>query len=188
MRSRRFTTRVGHTVSCEHGRHRWHPRLVHFTRLLYLYSRIQTAAMVNTRFFSLSGTMTTGRGNGSYGGHRLGTCPGFFPVSIYRTVTTDAAGWESASVSSRGSTTCSRLWDATGWESTPSSAYDRTRRGQRRKGDVPVWASTPAVPTTRLAEVNDASTISRFGNLLPAVPTTRRAKVSGGRKMSRFRG
>jgi hypothetical protein len=35
--------------------------------------------------------------------------------------------------------------------------------------------STPAVPTTGLAEVNDARAISRFGNLLPAVPTTRRA-------------
>ncbi len=94
--------------------------------------------MVNTRFFSLVGTMATGRGNGSYGRHRLGTCPGFFPIGIYRTVTADAAGWESASASSRGSTTCSRLWDATGSESTPSSAYDQTRRGQRRKGDVPV--------------------------------------------------
>jgi hypothetical protein len=29
------------------------------------------------------------------------------------------------------------------WESTPSSAYDQTRRGQRRKGDVSVWESTP---------------------------------------------
>jgi hypothetical protein len=28
--------------------------------------------------------------------------------------------------------------DATGWESTPSSAYYQTRRGQRRKDDVPV--------------------------------------------------
>jgi hypothetical protein len=116
--------------------------------------------------------MTTGRGNGSYGRHRLGTCPGFFPIGIYRTVTTDAAGWESASASSRGSTTCSRLWDATGSESTPSSAYDQTRRGQRRKGDVPVWESTPAVPTTRLAEVNDASAYdqTRRGQRRKGVP------------------
>jgi hypothetical protein len=112
--------------------------------------------------------MTTGRGDGSYGRHRLGTCPGFFPIGIYRTVTTDAAGWESTSASSRGSTTCSRLWMQAVRNLSPSSAYDqtrrvndgrgecpalgiyppavpttRTRRGQRRKGDVSVWESTP---------------------------------------------
>jgi hypothetical protein len=60
----------------------------------------------------------------------------------------------------------------------PSSAYDRTRRGQRRKGDVPLWESTPAVPTTRLAEVNDGRTMSRFGNLPPgsACDQTRRGQ------------
>jgi hypothetical protein len=62
----------------------------------------------------------------------------------------------------RSVSTLKLLWDVTGPESTPSSAYDQTRRGQRRKGDVPVWASTPAVPTTSLAEVNDARAMSRF--------------------------
>jgi hypothetical protein len=38
----------------------------------------------------------------------------------------------------RSVSTLKLLWDVTGSESTPSSAYDQTRRGQRRKGDVPV--------------------------------------------------
>jgi hypothetical protein len=94
--------------------------------------------------------------------------------------------------------------DASGSESTPSSAYDQTRRGQRRKGDVPVWESTPqeclrpdsprsttegrcpglgiyppAVPTTRRAEVNDARAMSRFGNL-PPLRTRRGAMIPVG--------
>ena len=42
----------------------------------------------------------------------------------------------------RSVSTLKLLWDVTGSESTPSSAYDQTRRGQRRKGDVPLWEST----------------------------------------------
>jgi len=42
----------------------------------------------------------------------------------------------------RSVSTLKLLWDVTGSKSTPSSAYDQTRRGQRRKGDVPLWEST----------------------------------------------
>jgi hypothetical protein len=125
--------------------------------------------------------MTTGRGDGSYGRHRLGTCPGFFPIGIYRTVTTDAAGWESASASSRGSTTCSRLWMQAVRNLSPSSVPVWNRLGpnapmsttQGRCLGLGIYS--PGVPATRRAAANGGRAMSRFGIYPPAVPTTRRA-------------
>jgi hypothetical protein len=67
----------------------------------------------------------------------------------------------------------------------PSSAYDRTRRGQRRKDDVPVWNLSPSSAYYQTRRVNDGRAMSRFGNLPPVVPTTGLAEVNDARAMSR---